>query len=148
MKPPEKAFSDYLASRNLKMTPQRRLILETFIKTDGHVSSEELYNRVKAKNPSVGQATVYRTLKLLSESEIAEAVDFGDGVARYELHYGQDHHDHLICERCGKNIEIVDPTIERLQEELAESYGFELERHKMYLFGICESCRKKKGSSE
>jgi Fur family ferric uptake transcriptional regulator len=143
MKPPEKAFSEYLASRNLKMTPQRRLILETFIQADGHLSSEELYTQVKSKDPSVGQATVYRTLKLFADSGIAEAVDFGDGLLRYELRYGQDHHDHLICDECGRNIEIVDPDIERLQEELARRYDFVLRRHKMYLFGLCKDCRDK-----
>ncbi|MEF2144320.1 MAG: Fur family transcriptional regulator [Desulfovibrionaceae bacterium] len=143
MKPPETAFADYLTARSLKMTPQRRLILSTFIDAAGHLSSEELYNHVKIKDPAVGQATVYRTLKLFLDSGIAEAVDFGDGLVRYELRYGQDHHDHLICEQCGKNIEIVEPTIERLQEELARSYNFTLRRHKMYLFGLCPDCRKK-----
>ena len=142
MKEANKAFAEYLAKEGLKMTPQRRVILATFLKVQDHVSAEELYAMVKEKDPAVGQATVYRTVKLLAESGLAEVVDFGDGMARYEPHFGQGHHDHLICEKCGKNVEIMDPNIERLQEELAARYGFTLERHKMYLFGLCADCRK------
>ncbi|MBU1247571.1 MAG: transcriptional repressor [Proteobacteria bacterium] len=141
MKSAKEAFAEYLAREGLKMTPQRRIILETFMTVKDHVSSEELYAMAKKTDPAIGQATVYRTMKLLENSKLAEAVDFGDGFARYEPHFGQDHHDHLICENCGKNVEVLDPDIERLQEEAAARYGFSLSRHKMYLFGLCEDCR-------
>lgn len=143
MKSPQVVFTEYLADQNLKMTPQRRLILNVFLESGDHLSSEELYTRVKEADPSIGQATVYRTLKLLADSGIAEAVDFADGVTRYEPHYGQEHHDHLICEVCKKNLEIVDDVIERRQEELARDHGFTLTRHKMYLYGVCADCRAK-----
>lgn len=142
MKAPQDVFAEYLTNENLKMTPQRRLILDTMIKQDDHVSSEELYARVKKKDPSIGQATVYRTLKLLNDSGLVEPLDFADGVTRYEPSYGKEHHDHLICEKCGKNIEILDETIENRQDELAKEHGFTLLRHKMYLYGICADCRK------
>jgi len=142
MKNPQDVFSEYLTDKNLKMTPQRRLILDTFLKQDAHLSSEELYAKVKKRDKSVGQATVYRTLKLLSESGLIEQLDFADGVTRYEMSYGMNHHDHLICEECGKNIEILDETIEQRQEELAKEHGFKLLRHKMYLYGICSDCQK------
>ncbi|HBU38344.1 MAG: transcriptional repressor [Desulfovibrio sp.] len=143
MKNPQELFADYLADKNLKVTPQRRLILDTFLKQDGHLSSEELYANVKKRDSSIGQATVYRTLKLLNESGLIEPLDFADGVVRYEWSYGQTHHDHLICDKCGKNIEILDETIESRQEQLAEEHGFKLLRHKMYLYGICSDCRSK-----
>lgn len=143
MKNPQDVFADYLANQNLKMTPQRRLILDTFLKQNAHLSSEELYAKVKKRDKSVGQATVYRTLKLLNESGLIEPLDFADGVTRYELSYGESHHDHLICERCGKNIEILDTTIEHRQEELAKEHGFTLLKHKMYLYGICKDCKNK-----
>ncbi len=143
MKQPQEAFADYLARKSLKMTPQRRLILEVFLREEGHLACEDLYNRVKLEDKSIGQATVYRTLKLLSESGLAKEVDFGDGVTRYEQKYGSRHHDHLICEVCGRNEEVVDEDIETLQEELARRHGFKLTGHKMYLYGICANCRKK-----
>ncbi|XXJ19300.1 Fur family transcriptional regulator [Desulfovibrio caledoniensis] len=143
MKAPQEVFAEYLANENLKMTPQRRVILDTLLRKNDHLSSEELYALVKKRDASIGQATVYRTLKLLSDSGLIEPLDFADGVTRYEPCYGKDHHDHLICEQCGKNIEIVDEVIERRQEQLAQEHGFTLIRHKMYLYGLCPDCRKK-----
>ncbi len=142
---PKDLFLSYLRRHNLKMTAQRERILLTFLDADGHLTSEELHALVKTCDPSIGQATVYRTLKLLTQSGIAKELQFGEGVARYELAYGREHHDHLICERCGAKIEVVDEEIERLQEKLAESYGFALTGHRMYLVGVCRACRLARG---
>lgn len=142
MRDPLQVFSDYIAANGLKMTPQRKLIVDVFLREEGHPTTEELYEKVKKDDPSVGQATVYRTMKLLSESGIAKEVRFGDGVARYEQKYGNKHHDHLICEQCGKNIEVLDEQIELLQEELAARHGFVLTSHRMYLYGECKACRE------
>lgn len=143
MKEPLEVFADYLSRKNLKMTPQRRCILDIFLEEKGHHTSEDLYNIVKKVDKSIGQATVYRTLKLLSESGLAKEVNFGDGVTRYEQKYGYSHHDHIICEECGKALAVVDEKIEELQEKLAESHGFVLTHHEMYLYGICADCRSK-----
>lgn len=124
----------------MKITPQRQLILDVFLKEEGHPSPEELYLRVKHLDKTIGQSTVYRTLKLLNESGLAREYQFGDGLTRYEPLYGQQHHDHLICERCGTTIEVVDEAIEKLQEELAARHGFQLTAHRMYLYGICPAC--------
>ena len=140
---PHEAFTAYLVEHRLKITPQRRLILDIFLQEAGHVSSEELYAKVKRRDASIGQATVYRTLKLLAGCGLAQAVSFADGITRYEPHFGAEHHDHLICESCGRTIEIVDPVIEHRQEELAARYGFRLRRHKMDLYGLCTDCQPK-----
>lgn len=143
MKDARERFREFLSERGLRMTPQRKLILDVFLKAERHLSSEELYNLVKKKDRSVGQATVYRTLKLLSESGIAREVDFGEGMSRYEHEFGHEHHDHLICELCRQSIEVVDPRIEALQERLARKHGFEIRSHKLDIFGICSRCRAK-----
>lgn len=145
MKDPRTVFADYICRNKLKMTPQRNLILEVFLEHPDHVASEELYDKVRERDPSVGQATVYRTLKLLSDAGIAKEVHFGDGLTRYEPDHADKHHDHLICEVCGRNLEVVDERIERLQDELAERHGFTLTGHTMYLYGVCPDCRKKAG---
>jgi Fur family ferric uptake transcriptional regulator len=142
---PQAVFADYLARRKLKMTPQRKIILDVFLCESGHLGPQELYDKVKRLDKTIGQATVYRTLKLFSESGLAKEVNFGDGVTRYELKYGSEHHDHLVCERCGATVEVVDPKIEHCQEELAAAHGYTLSSHKMYLYGICPECRKGKG---
>jgi len=144
MQDPHVQFSEYAARERLKMTPQRRHILDVFLEQSGHVTSEELYELVKKTYKTIGQATVYRTLKLLSGSGIAKEVDFGDGVTRYERQEGDDHHDHLICEGCGANVEVLDEDIEKLQEQVAARHGYRLTRHKMYLYGICPKCQGKK----
>ncbi|MDA8168946.1 MAG: Fur family transcriptional regulator [Nitrospiraceae bacterium] len=136
-------FEKYIASQGLKMTRQRGLILEIFLKKEGHISPEELYSLVRKKDATVGRATVYRMLKLLKEADIAREVDFGDGFSRYEHKYGHAHHDHLICTKCGKTMEVVDEEIEALQEKLAGRHGFSLTSHEMDLFGLCPECREK-----
>ncbi len=138
-------FADYIAASGLKNTPQRRLIAEVFLKAGKHVGSEELHAMVRTTDAGVGQATVYRTLKLLCEAGLAKEMYFGDGITRYEPVLDDSHHDHLICTHCGRNIEVVDENIERLQEELAARHGFSLISHRMYLYGECPECRVKKG---
>lgn len=133
-------LTGHLNSKGLKMTPQRGVILDTFLDTNGHLSAEEIYHIVRQSDPAIGQATVYRTVKLLAEAGIAKKVDFGDGVARYEPRYGVSHHDHLVCEKCRRQVEFVDPDIEKLQENQARVHGFRLTTHRMVLYGICPDC--------
>ncbi|GHV55151.1 transcriptional repressor [Deltaproteobacteria bacterium] len=138
-----KQFVNYIAANGLKLTPQRRLIVDVFLRIDGHISTEELYDKAREVDASIGQATVYRSLKLLCESGLAKEVYFGEGLARYENTCAGHHHDHLICIACGKQVEFMDEEIENLQEKLAEKKGFLLTSHHMYLYGVCPSCRKK-----
>lgn len=137
-----KVFQTYIANRGLKCTPQRFTIVEVFIKSQGHPTTEEIYDRVRAIDSSVGQTTVYRTMKLLCDSGLAREVQFGDGLHRYERRLGSEHHDHLICESCGTTIEVVDAQIEALQEDLAKKHNFYPTTHHLYMFGICADCRK------
>jgi len=139
---PFEVFAEYLVKHGLRMTPQRRVILEIFLEHGGHLASEELYDRVRQVDPAIGQATVYRTVKLLADSGLAKTVRFDDGVTRYEPKHGREHHDHLICERCRHTEEILDERIEELQEKLAQKMGFVLTGHKMHLYGICSKCRR------
>ncbi len=142
MQEPMRIFADYVADHGLKNTPQRRLIVDVFFKSDKHLSTEDLYDLVRKEDNGIGQATVYRTLKLLCDAGLAREMHFGDGIARYEPVEDDSHHDHLICASCHKNIEVVDENIERLQVELAKKHGFTLTSHRMYLYGVCKDCRK------
>lgn len=135
-------LANYIRSKNMKRSEQRQLILDVFLKTEKHLAAEELYELVKKKNPSVGYATIYRTMKLFSEAGLCRELQVEDGVTRYEHLYNHAHHDHLICTECGKFIEIVSPEIEALQEKIAKKSGFKLERHRLELYGICRDCRK------
>lgn len=145
MKHPHEVFLEYLRRKGLNMTPQRAVIVETFLATEGHFSCDELSGRVRRADPAIGQATVYRTLKLLVDSGLASHLAAGDGPVLYEHSYGHDHHDHLVCLDCGAKVEIVDPEIEVRQEQLAAEHGFALTRHSMILYGLCPRCGGKGG---
>jgi len=136
-------FLEHIQKAGLRRTSQRDLILEMFLKTEEHMSSEDLYWLVQKKDPTVGHTTVYRTLKLLAEAGLAREVRFGDGKTYYEHHYNHDHHDHLICTECGKIIEFFSAEIEELQDKMAENYGFRLTNHSLRMWGVCEDCQKR-----
>lgn len=130
----------YLQTNNLNTTQQRELIVDQFLRCQDHVSIDELLARIRKRNKKVGYATVYRTLKLLVDSGIAHQRQFRDGQARYEV--AGDHHDHLICSRCGLILEFEDDEIERLQDRIAERLGgFTVINHRHELYGLCEKAR-------
>lgn len=137
-----KVFEEFLREKNLKHSQPREGILNVFLSIERHVTVDELWGAVKQKYPSVGFATVYRTLKLLCWSGLCRELHFEDGTTRYEHLYEHEHHDHLICTQCGMFIEVVDSEIEHLQEELMKRHGFHPQRHRMDLYGVCEKCKK------
>ena len=129
-------WAAFLSERGLNTTQQRELIVEMFLRSHEHVSIDELLARVRKRNPRVGYATVYRTLKLLLDSGVASARQFEDGQTRYEV--AGAHHDHLICVKCGLILEFENDEIERLQEAMAaELGGFRVLRHKHELYCLC-----------
>lgn len=132
-------FHTRLRDRGLKSTGQRDDIARVFFEIGRHISAEELYAEVKKINPHVGYATIYRTLRLLKECELVSERHFDDGQARFET-ISDRHHDHFICERCGRIIEFENEGLERLQEAIAKELRAKLTRHKMELYGVCADC--------
>jgi Fur family ferric uptake transcriptional regulator len=133
------ALSRYLEQHSLKHTKQREAILAVFLEAAGHTTSEEIFEEVRQKHPQIGYTTVYRTMKLLCEAGLAHERNFEDGVTRYEIPH--EHHDHLICTRCGCIVEFECQMIESAQDRIAAEYGFTLLRHKHELYGHCPRCR-------
>ena len=140
-------FLEHIQSAGLRRTAQRDLILETFLRTEEHLTSEDLHLLIHKKDPSVGLTTVYRTLKLLTEAGLAREVGFGDGKTYYEHHYNHEHHDHMICTECGKVIEFFSPEIESLQEEMASNFGFLPTHHSLRMWGVCAECQAVRAES-
>ena len=132
----------YLAARGLKSTRQRNRIMDVFFGLHGHFSVEELWAKVRETDPRVSVATVYRTMKLLTDCGLAQARNFGDGQTRYEASVGRDHHDHLICTRRGAITEFEDDRIEHLQDAVAHKHAFRVTSHKLELYGLCKSCQR------
>lgn len=133
-------FHARLKERGLKSTGQRDDIARVFFDLSRHISAEELYAEVKKVNPHVGYATIYRTLRLLKECDLLSERHFDEGQARYEAASGH-HHDHFICERCGRIIEFRNDALERQQQAVARELGVTLTHHKMELYGLCPECR-------
>ncbi len=131
-------LGSYLSKNGLKMTSQRRLVTEVFFDPnmrDSHPTVEDLFLRVREIDQRVGYATVYRTLKLLTDCNLASPSRFGENQTRYEPEQPGEHHDHLVCVVCNQIIEFEDEQIEALQEEVAARFGLILTDHKMVLFG-------------
>jgi len=135
-------FDEFISSKGLRHTLQRSQILAVFLATERHVSADELYKLVRKKDPTIGYTTVYRTMKLCSEAGLCGEIDFGDGILRFEHKYGHQHHDHLVCTKCGRFIEVMDPEIEKLQERMVARHNFKSLRHKLEIFGNCSKCQK------
>jgi Fur family ferric uptake transcriptional regulator len=139
-------WRSYIQDRRLNTTAQREAIVEQFLRTRDHVSIDELLTKVRKRQPKVGYATVYRTLKLLVDSGLAVERQFGDGQARFEV--VGDHHDHLICVKCGLILEFEDAEIERLQDRIAARLGsFTVLRHRHELYGLCPKAAGESGGN-
>lgn len=134
-------FHRHIQRAGLKRTAQRDLILDVFLRTEEHLSSEDLYHLVKQEDPGVGHTTVYRTLKLLAEAGLAREVSFGDGRTRYEPNYKREHHEHMICTVCSTTIEFFSAELEAIQESIAAQYNFEPVQRSLRIFGVCENCQ-------
>lgn len=140
---PEEVLIEYLARKGMKLTNQRRTILREFFEVSEHMSAEELYQLVRASDPSIGQATVYRTLNLMRDAGLVRELRFSGDVTIFEPRLDSSHHDHLVCQECGRTYPVLDENIEKLQHKLADAHNFVLTSHRMYLFGICHECRER-----
>lgn len=140
-------FLEHIQKAGLRRTGQRDLIMDIFLRTEDHLTSEDLYWLVQKQDPTVGHTTVYRTLKLLTEAGLAREVRFGDNKTYYEHHYNHQHHDHMICTECGLVIEFFSADIEDLQDQMADKFGFRPTHHSLRLWGVCSECQKLKSES-
>ena len=122
-------------AKGVKLTEQRKIIAKVMSDSRDHPDVDELYNRVSKIDSKISIATVYRTVKLFEEVGIVTKHDFKGGKARYE-EINEGHHGHLIDIKTGEIIEFVDDEIEKLQNKVAEKYGYKLVDHKLELYGI------------
>jgi Fur family ferric uptake transcriptional regulator len=140
-------FERFLQKRDLRLTEARAAIVEAALARHGHYPIEELITDLKARGIRGSKATVYRTLPLLAEAGILQPAIVAGESKSYETTYGQEHHDHLICTRCGKVVEFGFEAFEILQREVAGRYGFRLETHHHELVGTCPECLALEGGT-
>ncbi len=134
-------FKDFLGKHQLKLTPQRKAVLEAVFATHRHFDAEELVQILRHMGKKISRATVYRTLDLLVKGGLVHAMELGDSRKVYEHVVGHRHHDHLICTECGRTIEFGDGFIEMLQEKVCDRLNFQAQTHSLRIFGRCENCR-------
>ena len=140
------AFDAYLLQLGLRQTKQRRSILDAVLMLGPHVDAETIAAQARKIDTSIGLATVYRTLQLMTDAGLLVERQFGKERTQFEFADEEhQHHDHLICNRCGAIVEFYDASLEALQDRIAGQLGFRLTRHRMEMFADClksENCER------
>ena len=134
-------FRDSLREHGLPVTQQRESIARVLFESTRHLSAEDVEEKLRERGEHVGKATIYRTLNLLVEVDLATEHDFDEGFKRYEANVGPARHDHFICTSCGDVEEFQHEGLDELQEELAEARGFEAVSRQLKIYGLCSDCR-------
>jgi Fur family transcriptional regulator, ferric uptake regulator len=124
-----------------KRSSKRDRIVQVFLRQEGHVSADDLFERVRKEAAGIGRATVYRTLQWMVDVGVARKVDFGEGRSRFEPSYRHPRHFHLICNTCHSSSEFLSSDVESLMEEIANARNFEATRSVVQIYGTCEQCR-------
>ncbi|MBI3318173.1 MAG: transcriptional repressor [Candidatus Omnitrophica bacterium] len=137
-------FQEHLGRQGLKLTRQREEILRALMAADRHLGMEELYSSLKKQDPTIGRATIFRTVKLLQECGLVAEVGSVNGAAKFELKADRPHHDHMICVECSRITEFQSPMMERFQDEAIRRHGFTALWHRHEIFGRCRDCWKKR----
>jgi len=131
-----------------KSTWQRELIFHTLNSYSGqHLSAENIYEIVHEQYPKIGLSTVYRTMELFSTLNLVQKLDFGDGCQRYELYSPLLHHHHLLCNSCGKVIEIKGSLADALDTIITTITDFSVSDYQLYIHGYCMNCQAKRNHS-
>ena len=139
-------MSAQIKKAGLKVTGPRMKILEIMERettdNDRHLSAEDVYKILLKADEDIGLATVYRVLTQFEQAGILQRHHFETGKAVYELDKG-DHHDHIVCVKCGEVTEFHNPEIEALQDKIAEENGYRIVDHALYMYGVCGDCQTK-----
>jgi Fur family ferric uptake transcriptional regulator len=130
-----------LKEKGLKLTPQRRLIIDAIHETDTHLTAEEIVNYVQARVPEVNKSTIYRTLDLLERNGCVFKSELDDHAIYH--HAEEGHHHHLVCSRCGKTIDCDEDLFESVERSLGNKHGFKVSFNHMVISGLCQECSNK-----
>lgn len=139
-------IKEQLHDASYKLTPQREATVTVLLENEAdHLSAEDVFLKVKERAPEIGLATVYRTLELLAELKIVDKINFGDGVARFDLRKeGAKHfHHHLVCMNCGDVDEIEEDLLDEVEKKVESDYHFLIMDHRLTFHGICKKCADK-----
>ena len=136
-------FLAFLVQKNLRITSQRRAIVDTVFGTDQHFNAEQLLEWARERDPSVSRATVYRTLPLLTESGLVHEMDFGKDYKIYDPKYPEHpNHNHIICDDCDKVVEFESEQLDALENEISQKLGFKVNTQQLRINASCEEMKK------
>ena len=135
-------FRSFIRRKGLRNTPEREEIVGEIFATDDHFDVDELYLRLRSKGSRVSKASIYRNIPLIMECGLIKEVWHEDGHMHYEPMYGQSHHCHLRCIKCGKVVEFVEEELQVIEKRLAEKHNFLVVDHRLDVVGYCSRCRR------
>jgi len=140
---PQERFEEYLQTRGLRQTGQRKFLITQVFSHHEHFDADELIERLPRRGQPnyVSPATVYRTLREFVDAGLLRSFQL-DGRTVYEHDYGYPQHDHLYCERCRQLFEFQSETLTRVRDEVAADLGFRVNGHRMIIQGVCRQCAK------
>ncbi len=127
--------------KGLRLTPQRRLIIDLIHDNEDRLTAEEIINHVQARMPGINKSTVYRTLELLERAGCVYKTEL-DSQSIYH-HPEEGHHHHLVCTRCGKTVDCEEALFAPVERSLEENFDFNVRFEHMVISGLCKECRKK-----
>jgi Fur family ferric uptake transcriptional regulator len=140
----KRKFLTFLEGKNLRVTLQRRAIIETVFETEEHFTAEQLLEWSRHRDKSVSRATVYRTLPLLTESGLVRELDFGKDYKFYDPNYAEHpNHNHIICQDCDKIVEFESDSIAKIEDEISHKLGFLVKTQRLQITASCEELKKR-----
>ena len=137
----ERDLISKLSEQGYRLTPQRMLVLSAIANSDNHISAEEIYAQVIAKYSHVNISTIYRNLELLKRLGLVTETDLGGGRVRYHP-ADKGHHHHLVCQECGKIIDLDESVLTSLKGRLLREYKFSADLRHLAIFGRCANCNE------
>jgi Fur family ferric uptake transcriptional regulator len=130
-----------LKKKGLKLTPQRKLVVDAIHDAKDHLTAEDVIARVQARMPEVHKSTIYRTLELLEGAGCVFKSELG---GHFIYHHAEEgHHHHLVCRECGKIVECDEDHFAPVEESIAAKYGFRVDFKHLVISGLCQECRDK-----
>jgi Fur family ferric uptake transcriptional regulator len=130
-------------AKGLRLTPQRRLVVDALHSTEAHLTAEQIITYVQARMPGVNKSTVYRTLQILEEAGGVYKSELGD---QFIYHHAEEgHHHHLVCRKCGRTIDCAEDVFLPVERAVRDKYGFQAGFKHLVMSGLCQECRDKTG---